>query len=196
MLKPYTEHAEFIHSFIFRMQDAIGVKDFSNLLSTSGRWKEYIYVHKETQFIYNRHNELDLVQLLRNTGFDKKYNVQQRTAELKKPVKYIEDLHKLLNPKTKPRGLKIPNYVAREVRFCSRCIADMVDQYGTGFFKGEWQISKYCNIHKVPLLQLTSSSKASAVKDIKMLIRGNLPDEFQELVINDEDRQVSPQLYD
>ncbi|KGK00165.1 hypothetical protein [Thalassotalea sp. ND16A] len=195
MLKPFTEQGEFIHSFIFRMQDTTGFKDFSNIVSTTGRWKEYIYIHKNTGFIFERHNESDLIQLLRNTGFDKKYTVQGRAQELTKPTKYLEDLQKLINPTSKPRGLMIPNFMSREVRFCKSCMNEFIKEYGTGFFKGHWQVSKYCNTHQIPLLLLKASAKNTSIQNIRRIIRGELLNEVQEFELKEEDLFVSPQLF-
>lgn len=195
MLKPYLEDGEFIHSFIFRVQDAVGVKDYANLLSSSGRWKEYVYINQDTKFIFDNHTEQDFILLLRNTGFDKKYSPSERARELSKPKKYLEDVSKLLNPTSKPYGVKVPNYISRDIRYCEHCITDMFNQHGMAFFKGEWQVSKSCRIHRQPLHQLTLDKKSSSVESIKMLLRGNLPENSKQLTMTQEDTFMSPSIY-
>lgn len=195
MLKPYLNNGEFIHSFIFRMQNAVGIKDYSNLVSNSGRWKEYVYIKPDTKFIFQNHTEKDFVQLLRNTGFDKKYSPPERKQEMSKPSKYLEDVNSLISPISKPFGVKLPNYISREVRYCEHCILDMVNEFGTAFFIGDWQVGKLCNIHQTPLNRLTTSSQKTSVESIKTLICGNRPKEHEQLNVTKEDSFMSPSIY-
>lgn len=183
MIKTFINQGETIYSFAFRLQAALGLSNYSNIINPNGYWLRFPKVLKDTIFVYRFYDERDLVQLLRNTGIAKNqstFNENNITDVYRDPTKYMEELHAFL----KTKGAKLPAGLSREIRFCTECIREQVSKYGTGFFKGEWYVTTTCTIHNKSLFKIPSSNRADSINQIKSILKGITPKCSQELTLD------------
>lgn len=183
VIKTFINQGETIYSFVFRLQAALGLLNYSNIINPNGYWHKFPKALKDTIFIYRFYDERDLIQLLRNAGIAKnqsKYNENNITDVYRDPTKYMEELHAFI----KAKGAKVPPEISREIRFCSECISEQVYKNGTGFFKGEWCVAKTCSIHKKSLFKIPSSNRSHSINQIKLILKGVIPKYSQELTLD------------
>ena len=183
MIKAFINQGETIYSFVFRLQTALGLSNYSNIINPNGYWLRFPKVLKDTLFVYRFYDESDLIQLLRNTGIAKNqstFNENNITDVYRDPTKYMEELHAFINTK----GAALPPDISREIRFCTECIREQVYKHGTGFFKGEWYVTKTCTIHKKSLFKIPPSNRDDSINQIKLILKGVIPKCSQELALD------------
>lgn len=191
MIKAFIKQGETIYSFVFRLQAALGLLNYSNIINPNGYWHKFPKAHKDTIFIYRFYDERDLIQLLRNTGIAKnqsKFNRNNITDVYRDPTKYMEELHAFI----KAKGAMLPSATSREIRFFSECISEQVYKNGTGFFKGEWYVTKICSIHEKPLFKVPSLNRAHSINQIKLILKGVIPKCSQELTLDKWEFRFAP----
>jgi hypothetical protein len=190
LIKTFIKQGETIYSFVFRLQSALGLSNYSNIINHNGYWLRFPKALKGTVFIYRFYDEKDLILLLRNTGIAKnqsRFNGNDIPNIYRDPTKYMEALHAFL----KIKGTKLPLNIPREIRFCTECIREQVNKHGTGFFKGEWYVTKNCTIHNKSLFKLSSSNRADSINQIKLILKGITPNSSKELHTYDSEVQYA-----
>lgn len=60
----------------------------------------------------------------------------------------------------------------RTIRFCNVCILESKKKYGVGYLKKDWEFSRYCFKHKLPLSEIISCSYIKTVKAMSDIMQG------------------------
>ncbi|CZY43672.1 hypothetical protein [Enterobacter hormaechei] len=154
---------ESLFSFLYRTQLVYGYHNFRNLI-TLGGWVAYkIIARKELLPVYHRFNEFKLLNVVNSsehphTTFSSPY------SNLKEFEEFTEHGTAYINGR--------PD---RTIRFCNVCILESQKKYGVGYLKKDWEFSRYCFKHKLPLSEIIPCSYIKTVKAMSDIMQGVLP---------------------
>ncbi|RBW43124.1 hypothetical protein DS885_13855 [Psychromonas sp. B3M02] len=131
MVVPYFHEGESIYSFIFRVQLVHGISNFTNLISSTGKWSIVLDVQDDnSKVIFSRYREEDLIALMRNVGI-----ALDRGPIFSIPVQYTEELHAFIRPKARYKGARLPTGISVEIRYCKDCILEQIFKHGVVFLR-------------------------------------------------------------
>jgi len=190
MIKPYIEEGEDIRSFIFRMQSVLGINSYSNIITTTGKWKRWVYFSKSTGFSYDKLDQKISEQLLINSGFYRSNSYEGNGNYAENSFNHYENKLQLLKSTSKPKGIVTPACISKDIVFCQTCIEKHAEQHGIAFLKVYWRIDKECDIHETPLFRLKSSTRNSTIQCIKSLLSGNIPSQCERLILTKSDKKL------
>ncbi|MFP2163923.1 hypothetical protein ACLEYI_02990 [Enterobacter ludwigii] len=155
---------ESLFSFLFRTQLIYGYHNFRNLI-TLGGWVAYeINARKELLPVYHRFNELKLLNVV-NTNEHPHTTFNSPHSNLREFKEFIEQGKAYINGR--------PD---RMIRFCNICIMENEKNYGVGYLKKDWDFSRYCFKHKLPLSEIIPCSYTKTVNAMSNIMRGGLPE--------------------
>lgn len=155
---------ESLFSFLFRTQLIYGYHNFRNLI-TLGGWVAYeINARKELLPVYHRFNELKLLNVV-NTNEHPHTTFNSPYLNLREFKEFIEQGKAYINGR--------PD---RMIRFCNICIMENEKNYGVGYLKKDWDFSRYCFKHKLPLSEIIPCSYTKTVNAMSALMRGGVPE--------------------
>lgn len=155
---------ESLFSFLFRTQLIYGYHNFRNLITLGGWVSHKINARKELFPIYHRFNELKLLNVV-NSGEHPHTTFSSPYSNLREFKEFIEHGTAYINGR--------PD---RTIRFCNICIMENKKKYGVGYLKKDWEFSRYCFIHKVPLSEIIPFSYKKTLNAMSDIIQGVLPE--------------------
>lgn len=155
---------ESLFSFLFRTQLIYGYHNFRNLITLGGWVAHKINARKELLPIYHRFNELKLLNVV-NSGEHPHTTFSSPYSNLKEFKEFIEHGTAYINGRP-----------SRTIRFCNICIMENKKKYGVGYLKKDWDFSRYCFNHKVPLSEIIPCSYKKTVNAMSGIIQGVLPE--------------------
>lgn len=165
---------ESLFSFLFRTQFIYGYHNFRNLITLGGWVTHKIIARQELLPVYHRFNELKLFNVINSnklpdTTFNSPYSTLREFKE------FIE------NGTTRSN-----NRPDRKIRFCNSCIKENERAYGVGYLKKEWEFSRYCFKHKLPLCEIIPFSYTRTVNGMSGIMQGVLPEKDDFLILSME----------
>lgn len=195
---------ELLHSFILRVLLRSGYSDFSTIL-TSGGWGHNPSVPFLVKSEFEVFCRRDLVRVFEmSTVCEKMDNIFgvhfSHLLPFEKSLTNFEksrvvSFRKVFYPEKNKCGAG----QSMAVKYCMFCIHDQIKQYGFAYFKSDWSYHAHCEIHGKQLLTIkTGNGLSSMLEDIKLVLRGKIPVNSQELDYADDnhhDNRFSPSRF-
>lgn len=159
---------EHIYSYIYRIHRLNGIFDFSNIISSSGRWVTFPKVLKQSLHYYEPIDDYKFLQLLRD--IDIAYYPRGDYEDI---ISYQADLEVFFECGNESKRLLFWGY--KPIQYCLDCIKEHIKSSGFAILKFTWMHNDHCPIHKEPLYITKSISRKKTIDALNNIYSGKHP---------------------
>ena len=126
---------ESVHSFIYRTHAVNGVFDYSNIISSKGKWVQYPKILKNSLPLYEPINEAEILRVLRDIGL-----ASTPDTIFQSPFGYRQTLKSFFRfHSTRKRASS-----NKAIKYCLECIKEQITKYGVGYINVTWSSNNHC----------------------------------------------------
>lgn len=158
---------ESLHSFLIRQQLMCSSRfDPKGVISRDGKWACFPYAHMEVRHIFERFNDLFLLECVEKG----KEDVIRSDQFFALPGLYCKSMESTFFREKGERYKKTEAFL--DITYCPQCIKEMIHKCGHGYFKKKWNDCDWCDTHDIHLRKIETDSYKTSVKLVQELLHG------------------------